>query len=193
MPRCVVLFCADTEEIFLKSEETMENLEVRYSQTGNLTAAGSFYQFNNFTRTDWTGSKLRYLPVVLYYEYLRQHGGSIYLCDIIKTLREAVLQEKKIFPDFGPLLRNQIEPQAIRYRSGASWSLVEGRISTTNYRVHKIKRRVNYKAWLFQLLIWNSIVIVAKFLLFILEYLLSSFLDVMSKFLLGWIEAYPTL
>lgn len=35
--------------------------------------------------------------------------------------------------------------------------------------------------------------IVAKVILFSMEFGLSSFLDIMSKFLLGWIEAYPTL
>lgn len=43
------------------------------------------------------------------------------------------------------------------------------------------------------MLIWNAIVIVAKIVLFLLEYFLSAFLDIVSKFLLGWIEAYPTL
>ena len=47
--------------------------------------------------------------------------------------------------------------------------------------------RINYKAWILQLLIWNAIVIVAKVILFCIEYLLQNVLDVVSKFLLGWI------
>ena len=47
--------------------------------------------------------------------------------------------------------------------------------------------RINYKAWILQLLIWNAIVIAAKVILFCIEYLLQNVLDIVSKFLLGWI------
>ena len=53
--------------------------------------------------------------------------------------------------------------------------------------------RINYKAWLLQLVIWNAIVIFSKFLLFIMEFFCKVILDKISEFLLGWIQKYPNL
>ena len=44
-----------------------------------------------------------------------------------------------------------------------------------------------------QLAIWNSIVIMSKIILFVLEFFLRRILEGLSQFLLGWIEAYPKL
>ena len=52
---------------------------------------------------------------------------------------------------------------------------------------------INYKAWLVQLAIWISIVIVVKGILFGFEFGLEEPLKNMTFIVIGWIEKYPLL
>jgi hypothetical protein len=52
---------------------------------------------------------------------------------------------------------------------------------------------INYQAWLVQLLIWLSIVVISKSIFFGFEFGLEDFLKNLSFALMGWIERYPVL
>lgn len=53
--------------------------------------------------------------------------------------------------------------------------------------------RINYQAWLVQLLIWISVVVIGKIFLFSLEFGLRNPLKIFSFLIMGWIENYPIL
>jgi hypothetical protein len=55
------------------------------------------------------------------------------------------------------------------------------------------KIHINYKAWLVQLLIWNSIVVVGKGILFGFEFGIANPLKNLTFALMGWIEDYEVL
>lgn len=50
---------------------------------------------------------------------------------------------------------------------------------------------INYQAWLVQLLIWVSVVVIGKGVLFGFEYGLKNPLKTFSFLIMGWIENYP--
>jgi len=50
---------------------------------------------------------------------------------------------------------------------------------------------INYQAWLVQLLIWVSVVVIGKSVLFGFEYGLKNPLKSFTFLIMGWIENYP--
>ena len=93
-----------------------------------------------------------------------------------------------------------------RRERSLSWTWTVHRWTWTIYRWKSFKKsvywkipvfsllfRINYQAWLVQLLIWVSIVVIGKGVLFGFEYGLKNPLKNFSVLIMGWIENYPVL
>ena len=55
------------------------------------------------------------------------------------------------------------------------------------------KHKIDYKIWFIQLVVWSTVVVIVKILLFFSIQLFSEFFENLSDILLGWLKKYPDL